>query len=239
MKKLVLIFILFNSLLFLNLKGQDSTYYKYKAFIKIAEENVASKKTKIALSYYDSAFIVIDYIPYSYYDAFSLAISDSNYFRAKEYLVKGALKGLDLSAWYSPEKDLFNKSKFAKEYWSIKDSLLKIYFKSIDIEYYNTLVDLKRIDQTKRDDGAVMLLNDSLNFDKLILLSTSKGFPTFKNTGYGHNIAWLLLWHHRGSSYPDSPQWQQIIPLINTEILKGTVDPEFFKPFEDFKKRIK
>ncbi|MEI6823126.1 MAG: hypothetical protein WCL51_14440 [Bacteroidota bacterium] len=238
MKKIVLISILFKLFLFTNTEGQDSTYYKYKAFIKKAEENGASKKTKIALSYYDSAFNIIDYIPYTYYDAFSLAISDSNYFRAKEYLVKGALKGLDLSAWNSPEIGLFNNSKFAKEYWIIKDSLLRIHFKSIDIEYYNALEDLKKLDQSKRGNNSEADINDSLNFDKLIILSKNKGFPTYKTTGYGHNNAWLILWHNK-NKYPVSLQWQQIIPLINNEILKGTIDPDFFKKIEDMKKRIK
>jgi hypothetical protein len=56
---------------------------------------------------------------------------------------------------------------------------------------------MKKLDQSIRQEGnKQMAFNDSVNFDKLISLSNEKGFPTFQKTGYGCNIALLILLHN-------------------------------------------
>lgn len=126
-----------------------------------------------------------------------------------------------------------DKTNFNVIFTKKKDSLLAIHLKSIDTVYYNALVEMEKLDQSDRDPrNNKRFYNDSLNFEKLILLSTEKGFPTYQKTGSGCNIAGLLLWHHR-DSYPNSNQWQRIIPLIKKEIFKGTFDPEYFKRFDE------
>ncbi|NVO02779.1 MAG: hypothetical protein HXX09_08720 [Bacteroidetes bacterium] len=227
-------FIFFLIFCWINLSAQDSTYYKYDKLIKKANIQNESGEFEKAIEIYDEAFKLIDFIPYHYYDAFALSIADSNYLKANEYLIKGTLKGFDLTSWNSPEIELYNKSKFGSEYWKIRDSLLEIHFKSIDIEYYNTLKEMKKIDQSniRRKGNKEMVNIDSLNFEKLILLSSMKGFPTFQKTGYGCNIAKLILWHNN-KVYPSSNQWKRIIPLMNKEIFNGRFEPNFFHEFEN------
>ncbi len=236
MKKIIIILFVFANI-FTN--GQDSTYYKYNNFITKAEQNDTSGQYADAIANYDFAFNLINCIPYHYYDAFSVAIADSNFLKAKEYLIMGTLKGLDIAQWNSQEIDIFNKTCYAKEFYQFKDSLLKEHFKTIDIDYFNSLQELMKRDQKVRSCGnQQMLINDSLNFEQLIILSTQKGFPTFQKTGYGYNIAFLILFHNsynNGNNYPNSIQWQRIIPFINKEIKNGTIDPNFYKQFIGYK----
>jgi hypothetical protein len=223
-------------LIFISLKisGQDSTYYNYNKIISKASELVELEIFHESVRCYDEAFEQIDFVPYHYYDAFMVAVKDSNYIKAYEYLYKGALKGLDISFWSGEEIGIFNKSANSDDYWLIKDSLLNVHFNSIDMDYFNKLQILKEFDQSDRSGSAESQLRDSLNFEELILLTKEKGFPTFEKTGYGVEKATLLLWHHRGNEYPNSTQWQKIIPLIQREIEKGKIDPQFFKVFDDY-----
>lgn len=183
-----------------------------------------------AFAVFDSAFALFPYVPYHYFDAFASAVRASDFEKAYEYLVKGTLRGLDISQWYTEEIQLFRGTVFSGRYNQAKDSLLNMHFQSIDLEYYRALEVLKQRDQADRNDNHQMMRNDSLNFEALIGLCAEKGFPTFRNTGYGCNIAWLLLWHHR-DEYPDSGQWQRVFPYIRTAIEKGELTPYFFKGF--------
>jgi len=120
----------------------------------------------------------------------------------------------------------------------MKDSLLQVHYISIDYKYYQTLVIMKNRDQEVRNaNNPIMLKNDSLNFTELLALTKKKGFPTFEKTGYGFNIAWLILWHQRGDNYPDKFLWSEIIPYIQEEINRGKITPRFFGMFEEFKKK--
>ena len=134
---------------------------------------------------------------------------------------------------------LFDKSAYSDNYWLVKDSLLNVHFNSIDLEYSNELQRLKELDQADRSGSVESRSTDSLNFEVLITLSKQRGFPTFEKTGYGMEIATLLLWHHRGKEYPNSMQWQRIIPLIQKGINHGKIDPQFFKAFEDYNQKQK
>lgn len=234
-----LTYLLILSFCTLTIWGQDSTYYQYNALIMEAKSYSDSTDYKNALKSYDKAFKLIDCVPFNYFDAFETAVNDSNYYRANRYLIKGTLKGLDLSLLYSKEVELFNKSQYAHAFWHLKDSLVNQHFTSIDSSFYNALDQMVQLDQAARNNNIANYhenkhLVDSLNFEKLLALSIEKGFPTFEKTGIGSNKAFLLLWHHRGESYPNSEQWQRIIPLINKEIKRGTLDPNFFKMFDAY-----
>lgn len=217
--------------------AQDSTYFKYNILIHNAEELYNQKNYKQSLIFYDRAFSIIDFVPSQYFNAFTVAISDSNYSKANEYLLKGALKGFDYSKWNSPETELFNKTEYARHYGTVKDSLLTLHNKSIDLKYFDTLKKMEILDQSVRFwESKQMMINDSINFDKLIDLSKVYGFPTYKKTGYGHHVATLILFHN-ADKYPNSNQWQQIIPYINQAIFEGTMDPNFYNDFEIVNKR--
>ncbi len=212
--------------------SQDSTYLNYNKLIEIAKSKSELKDYESSIKYYDSAFSIINYIPYHYFDAFSLCILDNNFSKAYDYLMTGALKGLDVSIFNTDETQIFKETLYANKYNLIKDSLLAVHFNSIDTNYYQFLRELKERDQLVRDNSDEMYKNDSINFNQLIDIIAKKGFPTFETVGYGYNIAWLLLWHHR-DEYPNSENWGKIISIIEKEIEKGKVDPRFFEMFDE------
>lgn len=219
---------------------QDSTYYKYELIIDKAFSLSDSGEFTNACNHFDSAFQLINFVPYHHFDAFQAAVQDSNIQRAYSYLVQCALQGLDIDYFSAEELIVFNNSELSVKYYGIKDSLLQEHYKSIDLEYYQALVFLKERDQEVRSsDNPTMQKNDSLNFSKLFELTMEKGFPTFEKTGYGFNMAWLILWHHRGKTYPNEFLWPKIIRYIQLEIDNGKITPRFFEIFEDAKLKLR
>ena len=212
--------------------SQGYDFNEYERFNRLARFNETGGNLDLALTYYDSMLIKIDFYPFDYYNAFTVAWKLNKYEKGENYLTRGALKGLDISTWFGDEVEAFLTSERGLEYQKVKDSLLSVHYHSIDKFYYDTLLALVEIDQRYRDMSPEMIRNDSLNFEALIQLSKERGFPTFPSTGYGCNKAWLLLWHHRGSEYPNSEQWQRITPLINKEIENGMLSPTFFEMHE-------
>ena len=227
------IFIIIFLLLTINLVAQDSCYYRYNELIKKAENNQKQGDTKKALDNYDNAFKFINFAPWGYSAAFSAAISDSNFYKANEYLKLGVTKGLNLSYLSSSEIIAFNKSKYASEFWRHKDSLLNVFYNSIDTIYINSINEIFKLDQSTRGyDRIEEEINDSICFDRIIALTESKGFATLKKTGLANNTVTVILFHNGNNGYPYSNQWKKIIPFIKKEIYDGTLDPNFLKDLE-------
>ena len=219
--------------------SQKESFVQYNTFRKQALNAKENNDYKLAQKYFDSAFLQIDFIPYDYFYAFQAAINDSNFNKGTNYLMKGTLVGLDINHWSTTETDIYFLNNEGKNFRKCKDSLLKIHFQQIDSFYYNELLNLKKIDQEirqKTKNNKLIEFQDSLNFDKLILLTKQYGFPSFKFTGYGFNCANLLLWHQR-DRYPNSKQWQEILPYIHEQIKRGFVDPNMFLMFDEFIKK--
>ncbi len=215
--------------------GQNHNFNKYHQYKELAHFSDSIGLFSQASAYYDTMLTFFEYHPFDYYDAFISAYNDSNIVKAKEYLIKGASKGLDISYFFGDKLNHFLSTTSGIAYLEIKDSILKEHYKIIDTISYNILDSLVTIDQQFRNISIEMSYNDSLNFVSLIKLSKERGFPTFPTTGYGCNKAWLLLWHHRGKEFPNSLQWQQIIPYIEKEIGNGKLDPDFLKMFYNSK----
>lgn len=234
MKKLALLLFLLN-VLFLN--AQSNSFKYYHDHVQEAYRQDSLGNFDVAVQHMDSAFILFEYYPYDYFNAFTFAFKASNLQKAQYFLIEGTKKGLDTDGWFSDYLDQFLGLSEGRTYLFQKDSLMQIHLKTIDTVSLNTLLELMELDQKERyvnPDSREMFLQDSLNFEALILLSKTRGFPTFPTAGYGCNYAHLLLWHHRGPEYPNSEQWQEIIPLIETRITEGLLDPDFFEMFEKF-----
>lgn len=228
---LVLIFVAYTTY------AQNYNFSQYERQKKLAQYYDSLEEYDSAIAHYDAMLSTIGFYPYDYFEAFETAWKQRNINKANHYLTQGTLTGLDISRWYSKNIDEFLATKSGLVYLKIKDSLLNVHFENIDKVYFDSLVYLVEIDQKNRDGGFEMIQNDSLNFEALIRLSEQKGFPTFPETGYGCNKAWLLLWHHRGESYPNSNQWQRIIPLIEIKIREGLLKPDFLKMFDDYEEQ--
>ena len=222
----IFIFILF--LLSINLVAQDSSYYNYNELIKKAENNQKEGNLKKALDNYDNAFKYINFDPEGYSAAFSVAISDSNLYKANEYLTLGVTKGLNVYYLNSSEISLFNKSKYANEFWRQKDSLLDVFDSSIDTSYCNSIQEIFKLDQTNRNRKIEEEINDSICVDRIITLTEAKGFATIKRTGFlASNTVAIILFHNGNNGYPYSNNWKKIIAFIKQEIYNGTLNPNY------------
>ena len=212
---------------------KDSSFYHYNTIISEIPRHLQNRSYERIIALYDSAFTYIKHVPYDYFQAFCMAINDSNYTKANSYLIEGTKNGLNISHFSKREINLYNKTPLATNYYESKDSLMEIHYNSIDREYHDQLFNLREKDQEFRDGSQKMYEQDSLNFEELILMSETKGFPTFKNTGYGSNCAYMVLWHQR-DNYPSSNQWKRILPLIEKKIEEGELNPGFFYQFDNF-----
>ena len=224
-------------LLFLNsVFGQAERFISYNNHRNKALNAMKAKNYILSQQYFDSAFLQIDFIPYDYFYAFQAAINDSNFQKGTNYLIQGALVGLNSDSWTTTETNIYFSKNEGKNFRKFKDSLLKIHFQQIDTFYYNELLNLKKVDQairTQTSNDSLIYFQDSLNFEKLIDLSKHYGFPSFKSTGYGFHFANLILWHQR-DRYPNSKQWVEILPYIHEQIKRGFVDPNMFLMFDEF-----
>lgn len=219
---------------------QQNKFSQHDHYVKAAYQFDSLGDYKMALTCMDSAFAFYDFYPFDYFNAFTYAFKNSDYDRSTNYLVRGTKKGLDISDWYSDELNQFLELPEGRTYLFIKDSLLDIHFRSIDTISLNRILEIVALDQYERTanpDTRAMFYQDSLNFETLIELSKSRGFPTFPTTGYGCNYAFLLLWHHRGPEFPNSRQWLEILPLIQARIDEGLLEPNFLEMLVVFNKK--
>jgi hypothetical protein len=223
-------------LLLCTFRTAEAQFSRYNILISEAVKAEEKNAPELAVSLYDSAFAIIDFIPYHYFYAFGAAARTGNWNKAEYYLVRGTLKGLNISQWSSPELQAYLNHTASARFRAIRDSLEKAHVKSLDTTSYFRLLRLKELDQKARDGSKASGRQDSLNFEELIRISENFGFPAFPTAGYGQHIAFLVLWHQR-DTYPSSGQWKRILPLIMREIGKGRIDPAFLKPLEEQKVR--
>ena len=225
---------LLSVLIFTQLQAQNYDHELHQRQRKVAVQFYEDGRYSESLLHFDSAFMAVDFYTADYIDAFIAAYRASDMQRCEDYLRRGTLKGMNISDLIINELDSFLVTDRGIMFLSIKDSLLSHHFESIDMISYNLLIELEKIDQQDRDRSPEMFYRDSLNFEALIQLTKERGFPTFPTTGYGCNAAWLLLWHHRGEEYPNSAQWQRILPYIHARIASGLLDPNFLEMHDNF-----
>jgi len=213
-----------------SLKGEKQ-FIEYENCLEKARKHASGNSFDSSLFFYDSAFKIIDFVPYDYFEAFDLAVQANNPDKAFDYLCSGAKCGLDVRNYSTESVTLFLRTNEYQKYLLRKDSLHQVYLNSIDTVYLKELELLKVEDQKNRSGDSLSLLTDSLNFDRLLELIDQSGFPTLRKVAFGYNIAYFLLWHHR-DEYPDSDQWQRILPIIEEEIRMGEITPKFFQNFD-------
>lgn len=75
---------------------------------------------------------------------------------------------------------------------------------------------------------------DSLNFEYLIHYFGKHGFPDPRRLGQARADLEILLWHHRGSEYPGSSQWQRALPFIQRAMAAGVLPPDYLAMLDDY-----
>lgn len=206
------------------------------------------KDTTKALEFYDKAFRYAPNKPFDYIKAIVLWDKKGNYEQAAK-LTRGLLSlGYSFESIESKVSEPCKSSEEWQKSKQLKDTISSAYQANINTALCAELDKMTYIDQEIRQAYMKSLkdsisrdkiqfsmeLIDSINFVNLLKLTKAYGFPNYKTVGYkGVNDAWLLLWHHRGAEIEDNPLWLEIVPYIETEISKGTLDKDFLVMFID------
>ena len=191
-----------------------------------AASNMGDYKKAVPL--YDSALALVNWDVYPYFDATLAALQAGREDKANDFLLEGV--GYQDSIYTA-----FLASDASKPFRDQRTEATKKFVAHADSAMIKQLDAFHTRDQKDRTTETLSIeRDDSLNFEGLITICENKGFPTARTVGSSSGIPWLLLWHHRGAEYPDSPQWKRIIPHIERAIDSGALDPGFLCMFEDY-----
>lgn len=208
---------------------------RHNQLINEADAAVDAGEYTKAVPLYDSALKLVDRDLGPYFDATLAALRAGREDQANEFLLKGVEHGFVPSVYQDSIYTAFLASNASKPFRDQQTEATKKFAAHADSAMIDQLERLYTTDQDNREATPSNLRNDSLIFEELITLSENKGFPTARTVGSSSGTPWLLLWHHRGPEYADSPQWKRIMPYFEKAIDTGDLDPAFLCMFEDFK----
>ncbi|MCI1754237.1 MAG: hypothetical protein LKM36_15655 [Flavobacteriales bacterium] len=207
---------------------------QHKELIVQADASSNAGDYKKAVPLYDSALALVNWDVFAYFDATLAALQAGREDKANEFLLKGVEHGFVPSVYQDSIYTAFLASDASKPFRDQQAEATKKFAAHADSATIKQLMRLATTDQASREGTPSDLRNDSLNFEELITICENKDFPTAHTVGSTSGTPWLLLWHHRGAEYPDSPQWKRIIPYIEKAIDTGDLDPAFLCMFEDY-----
>lgn len=215
------------------LRAQREVHLVYNRMVDRAMASAARHDHLAAMASYDSAIAVLPWEPAIYFDAVLSALATGRTDKANTWLLTGVANGFDPTLFTDPAWVRFMDSEESAPYRQRADQCRANFTSRADTAFIAQLDAMYRRDQITRDGSAEMLRNDSLNFEELITRCDAHGFPSAVEIGPSIGVVHLLLWHHRGPEYPDSPQWQRILPFIHTAMDAGRLDPAFLCMFDD------
>ena len=190
---------------------------------------------KKAVPLYEAALKLVNWDLDPYFDATLAALQSGREDKANEFLLNGVENGFDPMVFIDSSFTHFLGSEASKPFRDGRGEASRKFASHADSAIIKQIEAMIVVDQEGgREDSLITKRNDSLNFDELLKLCKEKGFPVARTTGVASNEVWLLLWHHRGAEYPDSPQWKRIIPYIDQAIDAGEMDPSILFGFDDF-----
>jgi hypothetical protein len=208
-----------------NISAQDSSFYRYNQLIQQADSLSKNYKCEEILTLFDSAFAIINYLPFHHFIAFQTSVNCGRNEIALQYLIKGTEKGLIFKSFNTEETESFSETPFFSKYAGIKDSLTAIYMSNIDTNLLSQLDSMFARDQEDRNpDSDQCYINDSLNLSLLGNICGKHGFPVFSIAGYGQNRAFFIILHNTGTN-PNHSSWQTVLNSMREAINRGKLDP--------------
>jgi hypothetical protein len=95
-----------------------------------------------------------------------------------------------------------------------------------DSVWIDALMEMKELDQSHRAFDAHTRHNDSLNLERLILLTEQRGFPSPDKVGTSYWIVSLLLFHHQGELGMNS-RLLHFLDLAHVAMEECRIEPSF------------
>lgn len=218
-------------------QGQRTAYIAHNRLLDSASALLSSARYADAISVYEDAFVVMPWCPAAYFEPMLASLSIGDAERANHFLSMGVQHGFMPQLFYDSLLNVHWASQASKPFRDRWYQDMLVFAAGADSSLIMVLDSMVEVDQDHRSnihDPILMHQVDSSNFEKLIAICTAGGFPSARVVGHGIGDVFLLLWHHRGPEYPDSPQWQRILPFIQKAMAEGDLDPSFLCMFDDF-----
>ncbi len=182
---------------------------------------------------YDSAFALIPWVAYDHVPAVLNAIHAGADPQANRLLLEAVENGLKVEQYYSPDLLGFLNSERARPFlndWGYMQMRFLAHADTAAITELHSIGTGKKFVQD--ENGEVSVLADSSAIDRFVALVQLRGFPTALNVGpVSMNVRRLLA--DQAPDYPDGHYWRLLLPFINKEIVRGTLEPEFLCLFQD------
>jgi len=214
--------------------AQKAEMVHYNLLLSQATVYAAKGELSSAFTAYDSAFAHVPWGLWQRTEACSLALEHGDTARALKYLEDTYHRGGQPLLTYSdPIKGLlklgFQEPELGRLLRATHD-----WSENADSTWIKALIEMKELDQSVRSSNdPEMLLNDSINLERLITLCRERGFPSPAKVGSSFGIVSLLFWHHR-MELLSSPRVQVFAHLALDAIARGEVQPDFLCEAEDF-----
>lgn len=182
---------------------------------------------------YDSAFALIPWVALDHVPAVLNALSSGSADRANQLLLQAVENGLDVERHYSPPLLDFLNTPAAQPFlkdWGYMQQRFLLHADTATIHELKSIGTGRRI--VRGDTGEVIVRLDTTVMDRFLALVRLRGFPTAMIVGpASENLPRLLA--EMAPGFPDTEHWQQLLPYINKEIARGTLEPEFLCLFQD------
>ncbi len=227
-------FIVLSTLLILSitLHAQKEKYIRHDLLLDKAHTLAAQSHDSTALLYYDSAFALIKWNGYDYLEATITALSAGRDDRANNLLIAGAENGLDPWTFNIPILKEFFDSERCQPFANTWDYMKQRFNAHADTAAIHEIERIHSLRENNPETAAPLANIDSVCFDRIIALTHRSGFPSAMTVGPSINTVQSLLLENE-PSYPDGPQWKEILPFITASITLGKVSPSFLCEVED------
>lgn len=192
-----------------------------------------------ALALYNHGLLLDPWAFYSAFDAFHWALGKKDTAQAEALLSQAVGHGLNVGI-FSDDAQLqaFLERPHARQFRARLEEDHRAFGSLADSTFIHVLDSLITEDQRYRNSGGLdtkaMDQVDSLNFEYLIHYFGKHGFPDPHRLGHARGDLEILLWHHRGSEYPSSSQWQRALPYIRHAMAAGVLRPDFLAALDDY-----
>jgi len=218
-------------------QGQRSAYIAHNRLLDSASALLASARFTDAIPVYEDALVVMPWCPGAYFEPVLASLSIGDAERANHFLSMGVQHGFMPQLFYDSLLNVHWASQASKPFRDRWYQDMLVFAAGADSNLITVLDSMVEVDQDHRSnihDPVLIHQVDSSNFEKLIAICTEQGFPSARIIGHGIGKVNLLLFHHANAEYPDSPQWQRILPYIHAAINAGDLDPAYLCMFDDF-----
>ncbi|MGV9011488.1 MAG: hypothetical protein ACOH13_02740 [Flavobacteriales bacterium] len=186
-----------------------------------------------AMAIYDSAFALLPFLGYDYFDAVLNALKAGSDEHANKLLIQGTENGLVVERLYDSTMQAFLMSERCMPYLNMRDYMNARWLAHADTSMIRKVKEVGSYYFLKEENnGNVVQLTDSSAFDRLLALVKGSGWPTPLAVGSLFYRSQSLLFNQL-DNYPDSPEWRQVLPYIRSAINRGTLPPDYLAPFKD------